>query len=77
MDWARYAISTTTGRGKIKMRGKAVIEERRAARRALLLPKSSALNKTLLIQKMVQLVRDKKLDGISDIRDESGKEASV
>ena len=64
-----------TGRGKIKMRGKAVIEEEESGRARIIINEIPyALNKTLLIQKMVQLVRDKKLEGISDIRDESGKE---
>ena len=64
-----------TGRGKIKMRGKAVIEEEDSGKARIIIHEIPyALNKTLLIQKMVQLVRDKKLEGISDIRDESGKD---
>ncbi len=64
-----------TGRGKIKVRGKAEIEEDESGKARIVITEIPyALNKTLLIQKMVQLVRDKKLDGISDIRDESGKE---
>ena len=65
----------TTGRGKIKVRGKADIEEDDSGKARIIITEIPyALNKTLLIQKMVQLVRDKKLEGISDIRDESGKE---
>jgi DNA gyrase subunit A len=65
----------TTGRGKIKMRGRAEIEEDENGKARIIISEIPyALNKTLLIQKMVQLVRDKILDGISDIRDESGKE---
>ncbi len=65
----------TTGRGKIKMRGRAEIEEDENGKARIIITQIPyALNKTLLIQKMVQLVRDKILDGISDIRDESGKE---
>jgi DNA gyrase subunit A len=64
-----------TGRGKIKVRGKAEIEEDDNGKARIIITEIPyALNKTLLIQKMVQLVRDKKLEGISDIRDESGKE---
>mgnify|MGYP000873222220 CR=1 FL=1 len=64
-----------TGRGKIKVRGKADIEEDDSGKARIIITEIPyALNKTLLIQKMVQLVRDKKLEGISDIRDESGKE---
>ncbi|QBG48639.1 DNA gyrase subunit A [Verrucomicrobia bacterium S94] len=65
----------TTGRGKIKVRGKAEIEEEDNGKARIIITEIPyALNKTLLIQKMVHLVRDKKLEGISDIRDESGKE---
>jgi len=64
-----------TGRGKIKVRGKAEIEEDDSGKARIIITEIPyALNKTLLIQKMVHLVRDKKLEGISDIRDESGKE---
>jgi DNA gyrase subunit A len=64
-----------TGRGKIKMRGKAIIEEEDSGKARIIIHEIPyALNKTLLIQKMVHLVREKKLEGISDIRDESGKE---
>ncbi|MBN2684734.1 MAG: DNA gyrase subunit A, partial [Pontiellaceae bacterium] len=64
-----------TGRGKIKVRGKADIEEDDSGKARIIITEIPyALNKTLLIQKMVHLVRDKKLEGISDIRDESGKE---
>jgi DNA gyrase subunit A len=64
-----------TGRGKIKVRGKADIEEDDNGKTRIIITEIPyALNKTLLIQKMVHLVRDKKLEGISDIRDESGKE---
>ncbi|HEY5653174.1 MAG TPA: DNA gyrase subunit A [Pontiella sp.] len=65
----------TTGRGKIKVRGKADIEEDDNGKARIIITEIPyALNKTLLIQKMVHLVRDKRLEGISDIRDESGKE---
>ena len=65
----------TTGRGKIKVRGKAEIEEDDSGKARIIITEIPyALNKTLLIQKMVSLVRDKKLEGIADIRDESGKE---
>lgn len=65
----------TTGRGKIKMRGKAeIVEDDHGKARIIISEIPYALNKTLLIQKMVHLVKEKVLDGISDIRDESGKE---
>jgi len=65
-----------TGRGKMKVRGKAVIEEdeKSGKARIIITEIPYALNKSLLIQKMVTLVKEKRLEGISDIRDESGKE---
>jgi DNA gyrase subunit A len=63
------------GRGKIKVRGKASIEEDKKGKERIIITEIPyALNKSLLIQKMVNLVREKRLEGISDIRDESGKE---
>jgi DNA gyrase subunit A len=63
------------GRGKIKVRGKASIEDDEKGKPRIIITEIPyALNKSLLINKMVQLVKDKKLEGISDIRDESGKE---
>ena len=65
----------TTGRGKIKVRGKATIEEDDNGKARIIITEIPyALNKTLLIQKIVHLVREKKLEGISDLRDESGKD---
>ena len=63
------------GRGKIKVRGTAIIEEDESGKARIIITEIPyALNKTLLIEKIVHLVREKKLEGISDLRDESGKE---
>ena len=63
------------GRGKIKVRGTAIIEEDEGGKARIIITEIPyALNKTLLIEKIVHLVREKKLEGISDLRDESGKE---
>jgi DNA gyrase subunit A len=63
-----------TGRGRIKMRGKADIEEFGTGRERIIITEIPyAVNKASLITKMADLVRDKVLEGISDIRDESGK----
>lgn len=65
----------TSGRGKIKVRGTATIEEDENGKARIIITEIPfALNKTLLIEKIVHLVREKKLDGISDLRDESGKD---
>ena len=69
----------TTGRGSIVMRGVASIEtlERRGApdREAIIVTELPyQTNKAALIEKIADLVNDKKLEGISDIRDESDRE---
>jgi DNA gyrase subunit A len=69
----------TTGRGSIVMRGVASIEtlERRGApdREAIIVTELPyQTNKAALIEKIAELVNDKKLEGISDIRDESDRE---
>ena len=63
------------GRGSIKLRGEVEIEEN-AKDRKLIVIKSVPyqVNKTALIEKIALLVRDKKIEGIADIRDESNKE---
>ena len=64
-----------TGRGLIKVRGRAVIEEEKNGREVIIITEIPyAVNKSTLIEKMAELVRDKKLEGISDIRDESDKD---
>jgi len=64
-----------TGRGLIKVRGVAVIEEEKNGREQIIITEIPyAVNKATLIEKMAELVRDKKLEGISDIRDESSKD---
>jgi DNA gyrase subunit A len=69
----------TTGRGSIVMRGVASFEtlERRGApdREAIIITELPyQTNKAALIEKIAELVNDKKLEGISDIRDESDRE---
>ncbi len=66
-----------TGRGKIQMRGRAVIEQDpRREDRAIIVVRELPyqVNKAQLIEEIAQLVRDKKLEGISDIRDESDRD---
>jgi DNA gyrase subunit A len=63
------------GRGRIKVRGRAAIETTRSGKEAILITEIPyAVNKTNLITKIADLVRNKKLEGIADLRDESGKE---
>ncbi len=64
-----------TGRGKITVRARANIEERKNSRFSLVISEIPyQVNKTSLIEKIVMLVRTKKVEGISDIRDESDKD---
>ena len=64
-----------TGRGKLLIRGKAEIEETSTGRERIIINEIPyQVNKSNLIEKIAHLVRDKKLEGISDLRDESDKD---
>lgn len=64
-----------TGRGRVILRGKADIELKDNDQELIIIREIPfQLAKTLLIERMVELVKDKKIDGISDIRDESGRD---
>lgn len=63
-----------TGRGKIVIRGKAEIEEIGNGKSAITITELPyQVNKALLIAKIADLAKEKKLDGISDLRDESDR----
>jgi DNA gyrase subunit A len=63
------------GRGSIMVRGRVKVEELRKDREALIITEIPyQVNKAAMIEKMAELVRDKRLDGISDIRDESDRQ---
>jgi DNA gyrase subunit A len=63
-----------TGRGQIKVRGRAGIEEGKQGKETIVVSEIPyTINKAALIENMAQLVQDKTLEGISDIRDESNK----
>jgi DNA gyrase subunit A len=64
-----------TGRGKVKIRAKATIEESKDGRTQIIVTEIPyQVNKATLIQKTADLVNDKKIEGISDIRDESDRD---
>ena len=64
-----------TGRGSIKIRGEIDIEEGIKDRKLILIKSIPyQINKTALIEKIALLIREKKLEGIADLRDESNKE---
>jgi DNA gyrase subunit A len=65
-----------TGRGLITMRARAVIEHsRRTSREQIIVTEIPyQVNKAKLVEKIAELVRDRKIEGISDLRDESDRE---
>jgi len=64
-----------TSRGSVLIRGVATIESMRKDREAIVFTEIPyQVNKATLIEKIAELVRDKKLEGISDLRDESDRE---
>jgi len=64
-----------TGRGRVIMRGRASIEEKENGKEVIIISEIPyQVNKSNLIEKIADLVRDKKLEGISDLRDESDKD---
>ncbi len=64
-----------TSRGSILMRGKCVIEQIRKDREAIIFTEIPyQVNKASLIEKIAELVRDKKIEGIADLRDESDRD---
>lgn len=63
-----------TGRGKVKLRAVAEIEPFKKNRERIIVSEIPyQVNKSRLIEKIADLVKDKKIDGISDIRDESDR----
>ena len=63
------------GRGSFKIRGEIDLEEKKGGREILVIKSIPyQVNKSILIEKIAQLVRDKKIDGIRDLRDESNRE---
>ncbi|MFA6808685.1 MAG: DNA gyrase subunit A [Eubacteriales bacterium] len=65
----------TTGRGSVKTRGKVSIEkiEKSGKMRILISEIPYMVNKSRLIEKIAELVHDKKIEGITDLRDESNR----
>ena len=70
---ARLALMT--GRGSVIMRGQASIEEIRKDREAIIIHSIPyQLNKAGLVERIAELVREKRIEGISDLRDESDRQ---
>jgi DNA gyrase subunit A len=67
-----------TGRGRLVVRSEATIEEMHGNRHRIIITEIPYLvNKARLIEKIAELVKDKKIEGISFIQDESGREEPV
>jgi len=63
-----------TGRGSIIMRGKAEVETMSGGRERIIITEIPyQVNKARMIERIAELVREKKIEGISDLRDESAK----
>jgi len=64
-----------TGRGSVMMRGLATIEPMRGDREQIIITEVPyQVNKATMIEKMAELVKDKRIEGISDLRDESDRQ---
>jgi DNA gyrase subunit A len=64
-----------SGRGILKLRARASIEEQKGGKEAIIITEIPyQVNKASLIESIARLVQEKKIEGISDIRDESDKE---
>ncbi|KAF4531160.1 hypothetical protein B566_EDAN019187 [Ephemera danica] len=64
----------TTGRGSVKIRGKVEIETRKKGGESIVIREIPyALNKSSLVEKIAFLVNERKIEGVSDLRDESDR----
>ncbi len=64
-----------TGRGSVIMRGKTEIEEIRSGRQAIIITEIPyQVNKARMIERIAELVHEKRIEGIADLRDESDKQ---
>jgi len=73
-DIEEIKAAYSTGKGKIVMRGKAEIEDIGQGKSAIAITELPyQVNKALLVAKIADLVKEKKIEGISDLRDESDR----
>ncbi|MBZ0324927.1 MAG: DNA gyrase subunit A, partial [Alphaproteobacteria bacterium] len=71
---AGITAAYTTGRGSIVMRGRTAIEPMGKDRHAIIVTEVPyQVNKARMVERIAELVRDKKIEGISDLRDESDR----
>ncbi len=70
---ARTALAT--GRGSVIMRGKAAIETVRKDREAIVITQIPyQVNKAAMVERIAELVREKRIEGVADLRDESDRD---
>ncbi len=62
-----------TGRGKVRVRAKAHFEEKNGRTSIIITELPYQVNRSMLLESMVDLVKNKRIEGIADIRNESGK----
>ncbi|MGA2911538.1 MAG: DNA gyrase subunit A [Candidatus Levyibacteriota bacterium] len=73
-DWTEIKNVYTTGRGRILIRGKADIEDIGQGKSAIIITEIPyQVNKALLVARIAELAKEKKVEGISDLRDESDR----
>lgn len=74
MGKENIAEAYRTGRGKVKVRARAIIEELPKGRQQIVVTEIPyQVNKARLVERIAELVKEKKLEGISDLRDESNR----
>lgn len=74
MGKENIAEAYRTGRGKVKVRARAVIEELPKGKQQIVVTEIPyQVNKAKLVERIAELVKDKKIEGISDLRDESNR----
>lgn len=69
-----YLEAARTGRGTVIMRGETIVEEKNGKKSIIITSVPYQVNKAALVEKIAELVKDKKIEGISDLRDETNKE---
>lgn len=62
-----------TGRGRVRVRAKAEFEEKRGKTSIIITELPYQVNRSMLLGNMAQLVKDKRVEGVADIRNESGR----
>ncbi len=75
----RYSVRQfyATGRGSIRVRAKAVVEEKDGRERIIVTEIPYAVNKEMMVKRIAELVTDKRIVGISDLRDESSDRVGI